>query len=207
MADNIKGWIEPTVLTGRHVVLEPLTIEHAPALAQAVDDGELWRLWYTFVPAPDAVTGYIEAALAEREAGGLAFAVRDRATDTVIGSSRFCHVDIANRRPEIGYTWYAKRFQRSPINTECKRLLLGHAFETLDAIAVEFRTHWHNRASRAAIARLGAKEDGVLRNHTISEEGVLRDTVVFSILAHEWPAVRQNLDFRLAHHARSLSSD
>ncbi len=198
MADNIKQWIQSTVLSGQHVVLEPLTIDHAPALAEAAADGELWRLWYTFVPAPDAVEGYIETALAEREAGGLAFAVRDRASDTVIGSTRFCHVDVANRRPEIGYTWYAKRFQRSPVNTECKRLLLGHAFEALDAIAVEFRTHWHNRASRAAIARLGAKQDGVLRNHQISDDGVLRDTVVFSILAHEWPAVKKSLNFSLS---------
>lgn len=191
-------WIEPVSLAGRHVSLEPLTPAHGTALADAARDGELWKLWYTFVPAPDAVDDYIDAALAER--GGLAFAVRDHASDTVIGSTRFCHVDAANRRAEIGYTWYAKRFQRTPINTECKRLLLAHAFEKLDAIAIEFRTHWHNRASRAAIARLGAKQDGVLRNHTISADGVLRDTVVFSITAQEWPAVRQNLDFQLERH-------
>ena len=193
----MKSGIEPTVLTGERVLLEPLGHKHAPALAEAVRDGELWKLWYTFVPSPDAVEGYIDAACAERTEGGLAFAVRDRASDTVIGSTRFCHVDAGNRRAEIGYTWYAKRFQRTALNTECKRLMLGHAFETLDAIAIEFRTHWHNRASRAAIARLGAKQDGVLRNHQISDDGILRDTVVFSILAHEWPAVRENLDFQL----------
>ena len=193
----MNKWIEPGVLTGDRVVLEPLEQAHAPAPAEAVRDGELWRLWYTFVPAPDAVDGYIDTAHAERAAGGLAFAVRDRASDTVIGSTRFCHVDVANRRAEIGYTWYAQRFQRTVVNTECKRLMLAHAFETLDAIAIEFRTHWHNRVSRAAIARLGAKQDGVLRNHQISDDGILRDTVVFSILAHEWPAVRQNLDFKL----------
>ncbi|MES1924789.1 GNAT family protein [Salinisphaera sp. T31B1] len=190
-------WIEPVTLGGRHVRLEPLSHEHAPALAEAVLDGQLWRLWYTFVPAPDGVEGYIESALAEGERGGLAFAVRDLASDTVVGSTRFCHVDSTHRRAEIGYTWYARRFQRSAINTECKRLMLAHAFEDLEAIAIEFRTHWHNRASRAAIARLGAKQDGVLRNHQVSADGILRDTVVFSIIAAEWPAVRQNLDFQL----------
>lgn len=190
-------WITPITLTGEQVVLEPLTPEHAPALAAAVADGELWKLWYTFVPAPDAVAAYIEAALADNARGGLAFAVRERASDTVIGSTRFCHVDETNRRAEIGYTWYAARFQRSAVNTECKRLLLAHAFETLEAIAIEFRTHWHNRASRVAIARLGAKQDGVLRNHAKSTDGVYRDTVVFSIIDREWPAVRRNLDFQL----------
>lgn len=194
----MSHWITPITLTGEHVVLEPLTQEHAPALAAAVADGELWKLWYTFVPAPDAVVAYIEAAQAENARGGLAFAVRDRASDTVIGSTRFCHVDTTNRRAEIGYTWYAQRFQRSAVNTECKRLILAHAFDTLGAIAIEFRTHWHNRASRAAIARLGAKQDGVLRNHAKSTEGVYRDTVVFSIIDLEWSAVRQNLDFQLA---------
>ena len=190
-------WITPTTLAGDHVVLEPLEVQHADALAEAATDGELWRLWYTFVPAPEAVADYIDTALAEREQGGLAFAVRDRASDTVIGSTRYCHVDETNRRAEIGYTWYAQRFQRTAINSECKRLMLAHAFETLDAIAIEFRTHWHNRASRAAIARLGAKQDGVLRNHMKSADGIYRDTVVFSITDQEWPAVRQNLDFAL----------
>lgn len=190
-------WITPITLSGEHVTLEPLTQAHAPALAEAARDGELWKLWYTFVPAPDAVAGYIEAAEAENARGGLAFAVRDHASNTVIGSTRFCHVDEANRRAEIGYTWYAQRFQRSAINSECKRLLLAHAFETLGAIAIEFRTHWHNRASREAIARLGAKQDGVLRNHSLSADGIYRDTVVFSIIDLEWPAVRQNLDFVL----------
>lgn len=194
----MTDWIEPVTLTGRDVILEPLGAEHAPALAEAVADGQLWNLWYTFVPAPDAVDAYIQAALAENAAGGLAFAVRDRASDTVIGSTRYCHVDADNRRLEIGYTWYARRFQRSGINSQCKRLLLAHAFEALGAIAVEFRTHWHNRDSRAAIARLGAKQDGVLRNHSRSADGVYRDTVVFSIIDHEWPAVRQNLDFQPA---------
>jgi RimJ/RimL family protein N-acetyltransferase len=192
---------EEVVLSGDRVVLDPLNAGHADALANAAADGELWKLWYTFVPAPDAVAAYIDTALAEREQGGLAFAVRDRASDTVIGSTRFCHVDTNNRRAEVGYTWYAARFQRTAINSECKRLMLAHAFDSFGAIAIEFRTHWHNRASRAAIARLGAKQDGVLRNHMKSADGIYRDTVVFSITDQEWPAVRQNLDFQLGRTA------
>lgn len=196
-------WIEPVTLHGDAVTLEPLGLEHGDALAKATADGELWQLWYTFVPAPDAVEAYVLDALRARdEEGALAFAVRHNASNTLIGSTRYCHVDADNRRLEVGYTWYAARFQRSAVNTECKRLLLGHAFEELNAIAVEFRTHWHNRTSRAAIARLGAKQDGVLRNHQISADGSYRDTVVFSILNQEWPAVRRNLDFRLARGGR-----
>lgn len=190
-------WIEPVTLTGTHVVLEPLEGSHVDALAAAVTDGALYNLWYTFIPEPDGMADYVAAALAERDRGGMPFAVRDVASDTVVGTTRFYDVDAANRRPEIGYTWYAKRFQRTPLNTEAKRLLLAHAFETLSAIAVEFRTHWHNQASRAAIARLGAKQDGVLRNHMVSADGVYRDTVVFSITDQEWPAVRRSLDFQL----------
>lgn len=193
----MSRWITSVTLTGQHVVLEPLAAGHVPALAAAARDGQLWKLWYTFVPAPDAVVDYIDAANAEHAQGGLAFAVRDRASDTVVGSTRFCHVDETNRRAEIGYTWYAQRFQRTAINRECKRLLLAHAFESLGAIAIEFRTHWHNRASRRAIERLGAKQDGVLRNHMKTADGIYRDTVVFSIIDQEWPAVRQNLDFQL----------
>ncbi|ASK35302.1 GNAT family N-acetyltransferase [Alcanivorax sp. N3-2A] len=196
-------WIEPVTLGGDTVTLEPLGAQHREALAEACVDGDLHQLWYTFVPGPETVGDYIDTALHGREHGGeMPFAVRDNASDTVIGATRYCHVDEPNRRLEIGYTWYAERFQRSAVNTECKRLLLGHAFETLDAIAVEFRTHWHNRASRAAIARLGAKQDGVLRNHQVSADGLYRDTVVFSIINLEWPAVRQNLDFRLRRGVR-----
>lgn len=196
-------WIEPVTLSGDTVTLEPLDHQHLDALAAATADGDLCELWYTFVPSPDGVGAYIDEALrARREEGALAFAVRHNGSGTVIGSTRYCHVDESNRRLEIGYTWYAERFQRSAVNTECKRLLLAHAFEKLDAIAVEFRTHWHNRASRAAIARLGAKQDGVLRNHQIGRDGVYRDTVVFSIINLEWPAVRRNLDFRLRRGGR-----
>ncbi len=194
----MSRWIEPIVLRDARACLEPLSLAHADALAAATRDGDLWRLWYTAVPSPDEVAAYIENALRDRdERGALPFAVRDPGTDTVVGSTRYCNVDEHHHRLEIGYTWYAARVQRTALNTACKRLLLAHAFETLGAIAVEFRTHWHNRASRAAIARLGAKQDGVLRNHQRLADGSFRDTVVFSIIESEWPAVRSNLDFCL----------
>lgn len=192
---TVARWIEPVVLEGERVRLEPLGHEHADDLALACQDGELWKLWYTFAPSPERVGDYITEALSGRERGELPFAVRHRDSGRVVGSTRFFRVDEQNRRLELGHTWYARRCQRTGLNTECKWLLLRHAFETLDAIAVELRTHWHNRASRAAIARLGAKQDGVLRNHTVSADGVYRDTVVFSIINHEWPAARQNLRF------------
>jgi RimJ/RimL family protein N-acetyltransferase len=191
-------WIEPITLTGEHVVLEPLAHEHEAALARAAADGELWNLWYTSVPAPGATRAYIETALAMREDNGaMPFAVREAASGEIVGSTRFFNVEAAHRRLEIGHTWYARRVQRTALNTEAKLLLLGHAFETLKAIAVEFRTHFMNHASRTAIARLGAKQDGILRNHQIGRDGVVRDTVVFSIIENEWPAVRANLRFRL----------
>lgn len=192
-----QPWIEPRSLEGQHVILEPLDREHLDDLRRAARDGELWRLWYTSVPSPEATEVYIEDALAMRQAGAMPFVVRHRESDDIIGSTRFCNVDAANRRLEIGYTWYARRFQRTAVNTESKLLLLQHAFETLGAIAVEFRTHWHNLPSRHAIARLGAKQDGVLRNHQVMPDGSYRDTVVFSIIASEWPAVRYSLRFRL----------
>ncbi|MBL7250433.1 GNAT family N-acetyltransferase [Alcanivorax marinus] len=195
-------WIEPVVLEGERVCLEPLSQAHAGDLADACRDGELWKLWYTFAPAPERVGDYIATALAGREHGEMPFAVRHKDSGRVVGSTRFFRVDEDNRRLELGHTWYARRCQRTGLNTECKWLLLRHAFETLDAIAVELRTHWHNRASRSAIARLGAKQDGVLRNHTISADGVYRDTVVFSIINHEWPAVRQNLRFLMERGGR-----
>jgi RimJ/RimL family protein N-acetyltransferase len=191
-------WIEPITLTGEHVVLEPLAREHEAALARAAADGELWNLWYTSVPEPGKTRAYIETALAMRENNGaMPFAVREAASGEIIGSTRFFNVEAAHRRLEIGHTWYAKRVQRTALNTEAKLLLLGHAFETLKAIAVEFRTHFMNQPSRTAIARLGAKQDGILRNHQIGRDGVARDTVVFSIIENEWPAVRANLRFRL----------
>jgi RimJ/RimL family protein N-acetyltransferase len=160
----------------------------------------LWELWFTSVPNQKTIDDYIAHALIEKDKGtALPFAVLDKKTNKIIGSTRFCNADLVNKRLEIGYTWYSKSYQRSSINTECKKLLLSHAFETLNAIAVEFRTHWHNQESREAIARLGAKQDGVLRNHQ-KINGVYRDTVVFSILDSEWASVQINLAYKLAKH-------
>ena len=187
-------FVDPVTLRGAHATLEPLAPSHAADIARAVEDGELWRLWYTSVPAPDKVAEWLAAALDMRDRfGALPFVVRDNASGAVVGSTRYFNVDAANRRLEIGHTWYARRAQRTAINTECKLLLLRHAFDVLGCIAVEFRTHWFNHASRAAIARLGAKQDGVLRNHQLMPDGSRRDTVVFSIVDGEWAAVRRHL--------------
>ncbi|SAL23118.1 GCN5-related N-acetyltransferase [Caballeronia arvi] len=194
----MSRWIEPVTLEGEHVRLVPLTHEHEPALTAAASDGELWKLWYTFVPSPDQTRAYIDTALDMRDRlGAHPFAVVDVKSGAIVGSTRYFAVDEANRRLEIGHTWYAKRMQKTALNTETKLLLLTHAFEKLDAIAVEFRTHFMNHASRTAIARLGAKQDGILRSHQVGRDGVLRDTVVFSIIQSEWPAVRANLNYRL----------
>jgi len=191
-------FIEPVTLRGSVATLEPLAPEHAPALALAAADGELWRLWYTSVATPERMPEYVAAALAMRDdQGAMPFVVRANATGDIIGCTRFFNVDAKSRRVEIGHTWYARRAQRTPVNTECKRLLLAHAFDVLQCIAVEFRTHWFNHASRTAIARLGAKQDGVLRNHQLMPDGSRRDTVVFSIIDAEWPAVRAHLGFLL----------
>jgi RimJ/RimL family protein N-acetyltransferase len=191
-------FVEPVTLSGRHVRLEPLAAGHAGALAAAAADGELWRLWYTGVPMPEATGAWIAAALDMRaRVGALPFVVRDLAGGSIVGSTRYFNVEAAHRRLEIGHTWYAKRAQRTAINTECKLLLLTHAFEVLDCIAVEFRTSFFNFASRAAIERLGAKQDGILRQHQLTPDGTLRDTVVFSIIAPEWPAVKRHLGFEL----------
>ena len=191
-------WIEPVTLEGDHVRLEPLERSHLGAIQRAVEDGELWRLWYTLVPSPDTAQQYVEEALAMRaEQGAMPFAVRRKPGGEVVGSTRYFNVDETNHRLEIGYTWYSKSAQRTGVNTECKYLLLRHAFEQLSAIAVELRTHFFNRASRRAIERLGAKLDGILRNHQRLEDGSYRDTVVYSIIESEWPAVRRNLLFKL----------
>ena len=192
------AFIEPVTLEGRHATLEPLARKHEADLKRAAADGELWRLWYTSVPAPDKTRSYIDTALSMREdLGAMPFGVRDNASGEIVGCTRYFNVDAANRRLEIGHTWYARRAQRTAINTECKLLLLTHAFEKLACIAVEFRTHWFNHASREAIARLGAKQDGVLRNHQILPDGSYRDTVAFSIIESEWPAVKRHLLFLL----------
>ena len=197
MSNSGKSWIEPVSLRGEFVQLEPLQIGHIAGLQQAAADGELWRLWYTSVPAPEATQAYVDKALALQAAGqALPWAVLD-AKGAVVGSTRYGNIDADNRRVEIGWTWYAKSVQRTALNTEAKLLLLTHAFDKLGCAAVEFRTSWFNHASRNAIARLGAKQDGVLRNHMRMADGSYRDTVVFSIIANEWPMVKRHLQFKL----------
>jgi RimJ/RimL family protein N-acetyltransferase len=191
-------FIEPVTLKGRHATLEPLAREHEDSLRSAARDGELWRLWYTSIAPPEKMGDYVATALDMREKlGAMPFVVRDNASGAIVGCTRYFNVDAVNRRLEIGHTWYAKRAQRTAINTECKLLLLTHAFEALDCIAVEFRTHWFNHASREAILRLGAKQDGVLRNHQVGPDGSYRDTVVFSIIESEWPAGKKHLQWLL----------
>ncbi|MGW9684935.1 GNAT family N-acetyltransferase [Flagellimonas sp. 2504JD1-5] len=170
---------------------------HISALLEAASDGNLWELWYTSAPSADTVESYVKKVLEEQKLGvSLPFVVMDKVTSEVIGTTRYLNVDSKNKRVEIGATWYAKRTQRTGINTECKYLLLSHAFETLNTIAVEFRTHFHNHPSRNAILRLGAKQDGIIRNHIVDHNGLLRDTVVFSILNSEWPTVKNSLEFK-----------
>lgn len=192
----MTGFVEPVVLTGdRWVSLEPLTQAHAPEIAEAAAD--VRPLWFTSAPTPESAAEWIDGRLAAQSpATGLTFVVRAR-DGAVIGSSSYCNVDPANRRLEIGYTWYRQDVRRSGVNTECKLLLLGHAFDRLGCVAVEFRTHFFNSTSRAAIERLGAKLDGILRSHQLLSDGSRRDTVVYSILDVEWPSVRNNLEFRL----------
>ncbi len=195
--------LQPVTLAGDVVTLEPLRREHASALATAAADGRLWELWYTSVPTREGMAGAIEALLAEQAAGTrLPFVVR-RAGGPVVGATTYLNIEPDMPRLEIGSTWTAASAQRTGVNAESKLLLLGHAFEVLGCLAVEFRTHWHNRQSRAAIERLGAKQDGVLRSHRRLPDGSLRDTVVYSITAGEWPAVRNGLRARLARSAAS----
>jgi len=192
-------FLQPIVLAGDLVTLEPLSVDHRDGLAAAAEDGNLWDLWYTSVPRPEEMAAEIDRRLAEQAAGSmLPFTARRSQDSRIIGMTTYLNVDPANRRLEIGSTWNARSAQRTGTNSESKLLLLSHAFETLDCIAVEFRTHWLNHQSRAAISRLGAKQDGVLRSHSLARDGTLRDTVVFSIIAVEWPAVRSELRRRLA---------
>jgi N-acetyltransferase len=191
-----------TTLTGQHVQLVPLRAAHHDALVEAVRDGELWKLWYTAVPAPEQMAAEIQRRLGLQASGSmLPFAVLD-ASGQPVGMTTYMNIDATNRRVEIGSTWYRASVQRTALNTEAKRLLLTHAFESLDCIAVEFRTHWFNQASRRGIERLGAKLDGVLRSHQINRhpdaQGALRDTCVYSIVAAEWPSVKAHLDFQLS---------
>ena len=190
-------WVQPVSLANRQVSLSPLRLEHAEALGRAASDGELWRLFYTSVPTPDTAHDYVVQALQQQTSGwSVPFVVRDAAGD-IVGTTRYCNIDATHKRVEIGWTWYALRVQRTALNTAAKQLLLTHAFETLGAGAVELRTSYMNHRSRAAIARLGAKQDGILRNHSISPNGTLRDTVVFSIIASEWPTVKAHLRWQL----------
>ncbi|MEM8764151.1 MAG: GNAT family protein [Bacteroidota bacterium] len=191
-------WIQPLTLEGSLVKLMPLTEAHASDMVQAASDGQLWDIWYTSVPSEQNITAYISHALTEQASGkALPFVVVEKATGNIVGSTRYCSVDAPNRRVEIGYTWYAKSTQRTGVNTECKFLLLRHAFETLDAIAVEFKTNFFNFPSRNAILRLGARQDGIIRNHRIDKMGNIRDTVIFSILNSEWPVVKTSLKFKM----------
>ncbi len=192
------SWPAPVRLAGTHATLEPLAREHEAGLVEAVRDGELWKLWYTAIPAPEGMGAEIERRLALQAAGAmLPFTVRD-AEGRIAGMTTYMHIDAANKRVEIGSTWYARRVQRTALNTECKLMLLRHAFEVLDCIAVEFRTHFFNQQSRRGIERLGAKLDGILRSHQRGADGSLRDTCVYSIIAAEWPTVKAHLGFQLA---------
>lgn len=191
------SWPAPVALRSAHASLVPLEPAHEAALAEAVRDGELWKLWYTAIPSPENMGAEIVRRLGLQARGSmLPFAVLD-AAGTPVGMTTYMNVDAANRRVEIGSTWYARRVQRTALNTACKRLLLAHAFDTLGCIAVEFRTHRLNVQSRRAIERLGAQLDGILRAHQRSADGNLRDTAVYSITAAEWPTIRTHLDFRL----------
>jgi RimJ/RimL family protein N-acetyltransferase len=203
-------WPPETDLRGRHAWLTPLRVSHAEGLAEAAADGALWKLWFTTVPSPEGMEANIAERLAKRAQGSmLPFTVVDPASGRLLGMTTFMNIDAANGRVEIGSTWYRASAQRSGVNTACKRMLLAHAFETLECIAVEFRTHFFNHRSRRAIEGLGAKLDGVLRSHSRSADGLLRDTCVYSIIACEWPTVRRHLDFRLesAETAADGSSD
>lgn len=193
------SWPAPVTLSDRDVTLVPLSHAHAADLCEAAADGDLWNLWYTSVPHPDDMTAAIQARLDMQAAGTMMpFAIQTPAGKAV-GMTSYCNVAPADRRVEIGYTWYRKSVQRGPMNTQAKRLLLRHAFETLGCNAVEFRTHFMNHQSRRAIERLGAKLDGVLRSHMIMPDGSLRDTCVYSIIASEWPTVRAHLTHKAGH--------
>jgi RimJ/RimL family protein N-acetyltransferase len=192
------AFLEPLTLRGKHAVLEPLARSHRDALSEATCDGELWKLWYTGVPSPETMAAEIDRRLGLQAAGSmLPFTVSEASSGTIVGMTTFMNVDAVNRRVEIGSTWYARRVHRSALNTECKRMLLGHAFESLQCIAVELRTSFFNSQSRRAIERLGAKLDGILRCHVLHANGTLRDTCVYSITAAEWPTVRTHLDYQL----------
>jgi len=193
------SWTNPVELIGEHVVLKPLNLAQEKALSEAVCDGELWTLWYTKVPTPEQMYTEIERRLALQKVGSmLPFYIEDRKTGQALGMTTFMNIEQIHRRVEIGSTWYRQSVQRTHVNTECKRLLLTYAFEVLNCIAVEFRTSSFNVRSQAAIVRLGAKLDGVLRSHQIVEDDILRDTHVYSIVRSEWPAIQHNLSWLMS---------
>lgn len=195
----MSAWQDQPRLEGRYARLLPLEPAHAESIAEVSRDGRLWELFFTRVPSPDDVKGWLDTALAEKTAGrSMPFVVE--AEGRIVGATRYLRMNEAHRRLEIGATFYAASVQRSPVNTECKLLLLGHAFEVMGCNVVQIRTDWLNRASQRAIERLGAKRDGVLRNHQIAADGRLRDIVCYSIIATEWAGVKQNLEFLLSRH-------
>ena len=194
----MSHWPSEVTLTGNHVIVEPLQMRHEGDLKEAASDGELHRLWYTTIPTPEGVGAEIERRLALRESGSmLPFAIVDKASGRAVGMTTYMHIDAVTKRVEIGSTWYRNAAQRGPLNTECKFMLLQHAFETLDCVAVEFRTHHINSQSRRGIERLGAKLDGILRAHMLLANGTLRDTAVYSIIACEWPTVKAHLTWQM----------
>jgi RimJ/RimL family protein N-acetyltransferase len=193
----MAAWLSPIRLNGASASLEPLAPEHHDGLVAAASDGELWKLWYTAIPSPEGMRAEIARRLDLQAKGSmLPFTTRD-ASGRIVGMTTYMNVDALHHRVEIGSTWTAQGAQRGPFNTECKLLLLGHAFEQLGCIAVEFRTHFFNQQSRRAIERLGARLDGVLRNHQRASNGTLRDTCVYSILNTEWPTVKAHLRWQL----------
>jgi RimJ/RimL family protein N-acetyltransferase len=195
--------VQPAILEGGGIRLEPLTDHHREALASAAADGRLWELWFAAVPSPDGVNAYIAEALkGQREGHMLPWAVRDLPSGDIIGSTRYHDIVPAIDRVEIGYTWYAASRQRTHVNTTCKRLLLGHAFDALGCKVVGLRTDNYNFRSQRAIEGLGAKRDGVIRHHAARRDGTARDTVIYSLVAAEWPDVKRHLESRLARHAR-----
>ena len=192
-------WPDPVTLEGEHATLAPLDHSHLDDLVEATKDGELWKLWYTVVPTAEDMAGEIDRRLGLQEAGSmLPFTTIENATGQAVGMTTYMNIDAASKRVEIGSTWNRKRVQRGPMNTECKFMLLRHAFEMLDCIAVEFRTHFFNHQSRRAIERLGAKLDGVLRNHMVMADGSFRDTCCYSIIASEWPTVKTHLSYQMS---------
>lgn len=192
------NWPNLFEVHGKYVSVVPLTKEHETDLADAAADGDLHKLWYTMIPEPEDVGLEIERRISLRKEGSmLPFAIIDKSNGRAVGMTTYMNIDAPNRRVEIGSTWYRKSVQRSPINTECKLLLLEHAFEKLECVCVEFRTHFINHQSRRAIERLGAKLDGILRSNMVMANGTIRDTAVYSIVAHEWPTVKANLKWQL----------